>query len=179
MVIFMSDHGEMLGDHGLRLKGCRFYEGAVHVPLIISWPGHIEAGLRSDALVELADMAPTVLDAAGLEPNPEMQGRSLWPILTGQADPSRHHSFVRCEFHDAINEPLASHANMLFDGRYKLVVYHGVEMGELYDLENDPHEFVNLWADPAWADKRFELMKTLFDALMLATDPGQPRFGAY
>ena len=50
LVIFTSDHGEMLGDHGLLLKGCRFYEGLVHVPLILRWPGHIAAGVTTDAL---------------------------------------------------------------------------------------------------------------------------------
>ena len=64
IVIFMSDHGEMLGDHGLLLKGCRFYEGAVRVPLIIFWPGHFLEGRRRGSLVELLDIAPTLLEAA-------------------------------------------------------------------------------------------------------------------
>ncbi len=70
MVIFTSDHGEMAGDHGLRKKGCRFYEGLVRVPLIVSWPERFKAGLRSDALVELLDIAPTLLELAG-RPVPE------------------------------------------------------------------------------------------------------------
>ncbi len=86
----MSDHGEMLGDHGLRLKGCRFYEGLVHVPLIVSWPGQLRAGLRSAALVELLDLAPTLLEATGLPIPAHMQGRSLLPLLAGQAEPDRH-----------------------------------------------------------------------------------------
>ncbi len=67
VVLFMSDHGEMLGDHGLIQKGCRFYEGSVHVPMIWSWPGRIQAGLRSSGLVELTDIAPTLLELAGME----------------------------------------------------------------------------------------------------------------
>ncbi|MBM3187380.1 MAG: DUF4976 domain-containing protein [Chloroflexi bacterium] len=179
LVIFTSDHGEMLGDHGLRLKGCRFYEGAVHVPLIIAWPGRFKAGLRSDALVELTDLTPTLLEATGLSAPEEMHGRSLLPILTGQQDPSHHREFVRCEYHDALQRPHASHANMIYDGRFKLVVYHGHEIGELYDLQEDPHEFRNLWYDPDHADVRFELTKRIFDAVMLATDAGQPRVGRY
>ncbi len=65
IVVFTSDHGETLGDHGLVQKGCRFYEGLVRVPLIFSWPGHIEAGQRSDALVELSDKAPGCCSCAG------------------------------------------------------------------------------------------------------------------
>ena len=72
VILFTSDHGEMLGDHGLIQKGCRFYEGLVRVPLIVSWPGHIESGLKSDALVELLDKAPTLLELAGLKvPEPD------------------------------------------------------------------------------------------------------------
>ena len=66
IVIFTSDHGEMLGDHGLIQKGCRFYEGLTRVPLIWSWPGAFEADLRSPALVELTDIAPTLLEVCGL-----------------------------------------------------------------------------------------------------------------
>ena len=179
IVIFMSDHGEMLGDHGLVLKGCRFYEGAVHVPLIVSWPGHLKEGLCSDALVELTDIVPTLLQLTGLPIPTNVQGLSLASILTGLADPTEHREFVRCEYHDALVRPHASHANMIFDGRYKLVVYHGQDIGELYDLEEDPHEFHNLWGAPGTLPLQSELTRTLFDALMLATDEGQPRVGRY
>jgi len=179
IVIFTSDHGEMLGDHGLRLKGCRFYEGAVRVPLIISWPARVQQGLVSDALVELTDLVPTLNDAVGLPTEPDVQGRSLLPILTGRSDPGYHRAFVRSEYHDALAQPEPSHANMIRDDRFKLVVYHGHEIGELYDLQNDPDEFHNLWVDPAYRDVRYDLMKSLFDATMLATDAGQPRVGRF
>ena len=90
LVIFMSDHGEMLGDHGLVLKGCRFYEGLVRVPLIFSWPGRIPEGVVCDALVELIDIAPTLLDFCDQAHPARMQGKSLHPILVGEADPNRH-----------------------------------------------------------------------------------------
>ncbi len=179
IVIFTSDHGEMLGDHGLVLKGCRFYEGAVHVPLIISWPGRFCQGLRSDALVELADIVPTLLDVVDLPMSENIHGMSLRPILCGQADPGVHHDIVRCEYHDALDRPFASHANMIRDGRYKLIVYHGHAIGELYDLQEDPHEFRNLWDEPSALSLKHELLKELFDAVMLATDEGQPRVGRY
>jgi len=179
LVIFHSDHGEMLGDHGLRLKGCRFYEGAVHIPLIISWPGRIVQGVVSDALVELTDLTPTILEALGLPIPADMQGISLWPILSGIKDPSNHRPFVRCEYHDALARPHASHANMIYDGRYKLCVYHGHEIGELYDLSSDPQEFHNLWHETSAQPIKQRLLKLLFDAIMLDTDPGQPRVGRY
>lgn len=176
LVIFTSDHGEMLGDHGLLLKGCRFYEGLVRVPLIFSWPGRVQAGVTSDALVELTDIVPTLLDFCGLKILPDIQGRSLAPLLTGQAPLEHHRDVVRTEYYDALpskGEP--TYGTMIRDRRHKLVVYHGHELGELFDLEADPGEFVNLWDDPAYRDVRFNLMKRSFDALAFAVDVGPER----
>lgn len=151
----MSDHGEMNGGHGLYWKGAYFYEGLVHVPLIMACPSRILRGVRCDALVELADIAPTLLELAGLNVPPFMQGKSLAPILTGQADPHYHKDSVYSEFYHCLK---GSHediyATMYYDGRYKLVNYHGKEFGELYDHETDPDEFRNLWNDPAYAALR-------------------------
>jgi hypothetical protein len=68
---------------------------------------------------------------------------------------------------------------MIYDGRHKLVVYHGHSVGELYDLQQDPHEFDNLWDDPKLADTKDALTRLIFDAVMLATDDGQPRVGLF
>ena len=177
IVIFTSDHGEMLGDHGLIQKGCRFYEGLVRVPLIFSWPGHIKAGLRSDALVELSDKAPTLLQLVDEEVPDHMTGKSLLPILKGDASPSYHRDFVRCEYYDALQAPDGTFATMYRDQQYKLVVYHGRAYGELYDLEEDPDEFDNQWETPAFIATRAKLMKSSFDASMLAMDRGPRRIG--
>jgi len=143
LIVFSSDHGEMLGDHGLLYKGCRFFEGLTHVPLIVSWPGRFRAGLRSEALVELVDLAPTLLEAAGLPAPPTMQGKSLLPILEGRADPGFHKPHVVSEYNDALGMAQGrapgsksdhSHGSMVFDGRYKTCVYHGHGVGEIYDL---------------------------------------------
>jgi len=152
----------------------------VHVPLIISWPGHFQKGLRSDALVELTDIVPTLLAVIRL-PIPEyVRGKSLMPILTGQSDPGHHRDFVRSEYHAALGGlPNASHANMIFDGRYKLVLYHGNAVSELYDLQEDPHEFHNLWRDPDKQSVKYELMKLCFDEVMLGVEEGQPLVGRF
>lgn len=177
LIIFTSDHGETLGDHGLIQKGCRFYEGLVRVPLIFSWPGQIASGLKSDALVELTDKAPTLLEAAGLPVPDWMQGRTLMPILTGPADANHHRDFVRCEYYDAVNLPDHSFATMYRDEHYKLVVYHGHEEGELYNLTTDPGEFDNLWHIPENQNLKLELLKRSFDASMFAMDRGPRRVG--
>lgn len=185
LIIFMSDHGEMLGDHGLLLKGCRFYEGLVRVPLIFSWPGTIAQGVVSEALVELTDVAPTLLELAAEPIRKRMQGRSLVPLLRNTAAAGAHRDFVRCEYYRALNPDApgrrwqGSYATMLRTARYKLVVYHGHTHGELFDLAADPHEFHNLWDDPAHATTRFELLKQSFDALAFAVDLGPPQRYAF
>ena len=177
LVIFTSDHGELVGDHQLVGKGCRFYESLVRVPLICSWPGQVREGVICDALVELVDIAPTLLELAGVPLPERMQGRSLWPLLTGAT--AEHRDFVRSEYYRALNPDApgrehlqGTYATMIRDRRYKLVVYHDRDIGELFDLEIDPGEFDNLWTDPAYADLRFTLLKRNFDALAHAVDIG-------
>jgi len=177
IVIFTSDHGETLGDHGLIQKGCRFYEGLVRVPLIFRWPGHIEAGQLSDALVELTDKAPTLLELAGLPVPGYTLGRSLMAILAGRT--REHRDGVRCEYIDALDLPDASRATMWRNRRYKLVVYHGHDLGELFDLDQDPWEHRNLWDDPTHQNIKAELMQQSFDAAIAAIDPGSSRIGPY
>jgi len=191
VVIFMSDHGEMLGDHGLLKKGCRFYEGLVRVPLIVSYPREFETRLVSDALVELTDVAPTLTEVCGVDRSTTaerfggMQGRSLVPLLRDRPDANaEHRSAVRCEYYHALDptsrpDTEVTFATMLRTDRYKLVVYHGHETGELFDLEADPHEFDNRWDDPDYRDVRDDLLKRNFDRLAFAVDRGPARIGRY
>lgn len=175
LILFMSDHGEALGDHGLTQKGCRFFDGLVRVPLIWSWPGHLVEGLRSDALVELTDIVPTLLDLLGLPIPARVQGRSLRGILEGTAAPHQHREYVRCEYYDAVDLPDRTFATMYRDERWKLVVYHGHGLGELYDLRNDPAEFTSLWDDPEFQGVKVELLQKSFDATVQALDYGPER----
>lgn len=178
LVIFMSDHGEMLGDHGIYLKGPHFYDQAVRVPLVMRWPGHFQENLQADALVELVDLAPTLLEAAGLEVPERMQGRSLLPILAGEADPHRHRDAVYSEYYNAWTHRHA-YGTMLRTDRAKIVVYHGSDEGELYDLRSDPGEFTNLWHDPAASELKLGLLKQAFDASIWTLDPEPPRLGPF
>ena len=179
LVIFTSDHGEALGDHGLVLKGARFYEGLVRVPLIFNAPGGVASGVRSPALVELTDLAPTLLDLLG-RPVPEtMQGKSLAPILTGTRDPMQHRQHVRCEYFDAVDLPDATAATMFRTERHKLVRYHNHGLGELYDLSTDPWEHENLWDAPEYVDVKLDLLQRSFDASIMALDKGPERIAPW
>ncbi len=180
VIIFTSDHGESLGDHGLLQKGCRFYEGLVRIPLILSWPGHFLNNVQRDALVELLDLTSTIVELAGLEQPEYMQGKSLLPLLTEDSAIDQHREFVRSEYFDALDpfftDGSGAFATMYRNRQYKLSVYHGHNIGELYDLEEDPWEFNNLWDNPDYAEVKAELIYRSFDAhVMLTTDVGSKR----
>lgn len=181
IVIFMSDHGEMLGDHGIYLKGPYFYEPAIRVPLIVSWPGAIPGGRSVPEMVELLDLAPTLLEAAGLDPYPGIQGRSLWPFLSEAHGtlPKRHD--VYSEYYNAMpwhRDPTAQ-ATMLRTDRHKLVAVHSLDTGELYDLDEDPDETHNLWDDPSHQAIKGQLLGRLADRMAWTVDPLGERVAPY
>lgn len=180
VIIFTSDHGEALGDHGLMFKGCRFYEGLVRVPLIISRPAEYRTGLISDALVELLDLTSTLMDIAQIPCPPYMQGKSLLPILRGGQDPSIHRDFVRSEYFDALDPHFTggsgTFGTMYRTAHHKLCMYHDKKIGELYDLRSDPWEFDDRWDDPSCVDIKHQLIRDAFDAhVVLTTDLGSRR----
>lgn len=181
LVIFMSDHGEMLGDHGIYLKGPYFYEPAIHVPLIISWPGKIPGGRRLQALTELVDLAPTLLEAAGLPVFPAMQGHSLWPALTEEQAAAKHREDIYCEYYNAMpwHKSPKAYGTMLRTERYKIVVAHGVSSGELYDLKDDPEETINLWNSAEHGALKSEMLGRLCDRMAWTIDPMSPRTAPY
>jgi arylsulfatase len=181
IVIFTSDHGELLGDHGIYLKGPHFYDPAVRVPLIVSCPALIPAGRRSAALVELIDLAPTVLDAAALPHPAGMQACSLWPLLKGAANLGTHRDDLYCEYYNALpcHQDPAAYATMLRTSQYKLIVQHGQELGELYDLEHDPAETHNLWDAPPHLPTKLKLLKRLCDRMAWTADPLPARTAAW
>ena len=180
VIIFTSDHGEALGDHGLMYKGCRFYEGLVRVPLIFSWPTRFAQNTQNDALVELLDLSATLLDLAGVEAPEYLQGISLTSLLKGVSDDQNHRSFVRSEYFDALDPHFTrgtgTFATMHRTRQHKLCVYHGKSVGELFDLEADPWEHNNLWDNAAHSTIKNQLLADSFDAhVLLTTDVGSKR----
>ncbi len=180
LVVFMSDHGELLGDHGIYLKGPFFYESAIRVPLVFNWPGTIQPQ-TVDGLVELTDLVPTLLDAAGVPPEPGVQGVSIWPSLkAGDGESTRE--TVYCEYYHAMpwHADLGpTQLTMVRDDRYKLVVDHGNDGGELYDLRDDPGEVRNLWDDPDSRDVKLRMMMALCDRMAFTADPLPARRAAW
>ncbi|MEM9280617.1 MAG: sulfatase-like hydrolase/transferase [Verrucomicrobiota bacterium] len=181
VIIFTSDHGETLGDHGLFFKGCRFYEGLTRVPLIFCAPDRFQTNVVSDQLVELLDLSATLLDLAGISIPDSHQGHSLLPWLEGHSPLTRPiREFVRSEYFDALAPQFTggngTFATMYRDQRFKLVVYHSIDRGELFDLESDPWEHQNLWDDPSFHDIKADLILKSFNShVNLTTDVGSDR----
>ncbi|HEY8456012.1 MAG TPA: sulfatase-like hydrolase/transferase [Actinopolymorphaceae bacterium] len=181
LVVFTSDHGEMLGDHQLMLKGPMMYECAVRVPLIMRWPGVLPAGERRREFVQWIDLAPTFLEAAGLPPLPRGQGESLLGLARGEPG-AWTRDWALCEYRNSGHPyDVPVHTTMLRHDRWKLVAYHGApatdreRSGELYDLEADPQELYNLWSDPAHRKTRVQLQEMLLDVLVATEDRTQRR----
>lgn len=197
LVIYNSDHGEMLGDHGLTHKGCRFYEGLTRVPLILSLPGRFCEGKQCDGVTELTDIAPTIAELCGI-PLTDTHGHSLVSVLEGKCESSGR-AFARTEYYNTLEEDRAydalrapgeeevalpadwsgSFACMYTDGRYKLCVFHGIRYGQLFDLQNDPEEEQNLWDDAAYQALKTRLLLDSFSASARYTHPTQTRRGRY
>ena len=130
LIIYSADHGEMLGDFD-RFGKTTWRYGSAHVPLIIAGPG-IQQGVESAALVDLTDVAATILESAGCPDLPEMNGRSLRNLLEGHVD--KHRDLVHSAYRNW---------KMVYDGRYKVVSGEQGDNREgllLFDLSNDPHE---------------------------------------
>ena len=167
----------MLGDHGLYLKGPHFYEEAIRVPLCLQYPDQFESGICSEAFVELIDLVPTLCEAVGIPVERQMQGKSFLPICTGAAEEDHHRDTVYCEYTNSWSHQ--AYGTMLRTQTHKIVVYHGTDQGELYDLVEDPDEFNNLWSDPEFVNLKSSLVKQAFDANVLTMDPMPERFGAF
>jgi arylsulfatase len=148
LILFTADHGDMLGDHHLWRKTYA-YEPSARIPMLIRWPGGLLSGRRGqaiDAPVELRDLLPTFLDAAGVAFDPKwFDGRSLLPLLRGQRDGWRR--WIDLE-HAAHYAPGTSWTG-LTDGRVKYIFYANDGREQLFDLAADPHETHNLAGVPA------------------------------
>ncbi len=182
LIILTSDHGNMVGHHGLTAKGCRFYEGLVRVPLIFSMPGVVKQNVHNDSLVELTDIAPTLLELAGLPADEGMHGKSLVRQLTHPEDAGEHRPFVYSTYTNTLanaEKDKKSYGTMIRNRRYKLVNYHGHGTGELFDMKQDPGEFNNLWDDPDHQKVKMDLMIKSYDLTVRTTNVGTKITGRY
>jgi arylsulfatase A-like enzyme len=157
IVIYTSDQGFFLGEHGLFDK--RFmYEESFRTPLLMKFPGEIKEGTSSDLLVQNLDVAPTILDLAGANIPADMQGVSLRPAWKGQ--PKEWRDALYYHYTEKLYG-IAPHYGVRTD-RYKLIHFYDLlDSWEMYDLEKDPHEMHNIYNDPDYSDVRGMLQQRL------------------
>jgi len=161
VVVYASDQGFYLGEHGWFDKRWIFEE-SLKTPMLVRWPGVAKPGGVEPRIVSNLDFAPTFLEAAGVPVPPEIQGRSLLPLLRGEAPPDWRRSF----YYEYFEYPQPHHVRPHYgvvDGRYKLVRFEGPDLDawELFDLREDPHELRNVHDDPARAGVVADLKREL------------------
>lgn len=150
VVIYNSDQGFYLGDHGWFDKRW-MYEESLRTPLIVRWPGVVRAGSENRDLVQNLDFAPTFLEITGLPVPADMQGRSLLPLLRGQTPEEWRRSIYYHYYEYPGPHSVRPHYGVRTD-RYKLIHYYTLQEWELFDLEKDPHELHSVYEDPAYAE---------------------------
>ena len=141
VIIFTSDHGDYLGNHGFWSKGFASYDEVFNVPYIVKNVGGQKQGTRTDAITSLVDIAPTILEAAGLQVPAAMQGASQLPLVQGSAEKIRDSLLIE----NREDSKGQFYQKMLVTDQHKLVYYHGDTEGELYDMQQDPDQYDNLW----------------------------------
>ena len=146
LILYSSDHGDGNGAHRWNQKVV-LYEEAVHVPFIVSWKGHTQAGVVDEGLVSMnLDLLPTCCDFAGVSTQDDLQGRSLRDQVMGLSVSGRGHPYVVSETKLFGNVS----GRMLTSGRHKYIIYSsGKNPEHLFDLESDPGEMINLAQSPA------------------------------
>ncbi|ACQ81008.1 sulfatase [Beutenbergia cavernae DSM 12333] len=173
LLMYTSDQGFFLGDHGWFDK--RFmYDESIRMPFVVSCPTALDGGRSTDQIVTNVDLARTILEAADVEPHPGMQGESFWGTLArGETPPADQSFYYRYWEHDDGAHHAAGHYGIRTE-RYKLIYFYNDGLGlpgtgwatyapewELYDLEADPDELVNVADDPTYAVVRRDLTERL------------------
>ncbi|HWB53244.1 MAG TPA: sulfatase-like hydrolase/transferase, partial [Tepidisphaeraceae bacterium] len=169
LVVFTSDHGHFLGQHGLTEKAIHHYEDLLRVPFIVRHPGHVPAGRTSTALQNLVDLAPTFLTAAELPVPGPMTGLNQLPSWQG-GQPVRTYSVTENHHGNRIY-----HMRSYVNQRYKITVYRDGPYGELFDLQQDPQEVRNLWNDPSAQSLKCELLLEFMQATLRDEPMRMPR----
>jgi N-acetylglucosamine-6-sulfatase len=168
-ILFLGDNGYFFGEHGLGLERRFAYEEGIRSPFIFRYPRRVKPGTKIDDLVLALDIAPTCIELAGGTPGPQVQGRSLLPLMEGRprGTTAGWRDSILCEYFSENAMPwlIGMSYKAVRTDRYKLI--HWVnrgddgELDELYDLDNDPYEMKNLIDDPACAEVRQTLRAEL------------------
>ena len=163
LVMYMGDNGFCFGEHGLIDKR-HMYKESFRVPFLVRCPDLVKPATKIKQMVQNIDVAPTIMEAAGLKKPDNMDGMSFMPLLKGKEVKWRDAVFY--EYYWERNFPHTPTVHGVRTDRYKYIHYHGIwDLDELYDMQNDPDEMNNLINDPAYEKKVDEMNKMMFDWL--------------
>ncbi len=170
LVVFTTDHGHLLGEHGLVGKGPFHYDALLCIPMIVRYPRRVPAGTVNNSLQALIDLPETFLTAAGIEVPGLMQGVNQLDVWRGRAARARDHVIVENR-----HQPTAVHLRTYIEDRYKITIHREREYGELFDYADDPYEHHNRWDDPAYAAVKAELLHRFLSAELRREPTRYPR----
>ncbi|WP_308634167.1 sulfatase-like hydrolase/transferase [Paenibacillus silvisoli] len=171
LIVFTADHGDMCGSHRMMDKHYILYDDVVRVPLMISWPGQVQAGVeRDDFVYNLLDMAPTLFELAGLDANNDaaFHGRSLTPLVTAGESDQPWRDEVVASYN---GQQFGLYTQRMIRTREWKYIWNLTDTDELYRLDDDPGELDNVIGRKEHADVVAELRKRLFDRLSGDEDP--------
>lgn len=179
IIAFTSDHGDLLGDHFDWYKGFVHYEQSASVPMIYNWGSRLQQGKRLGNIVQSIDIFPTLSDLAGVTLPSGVQGRSQVPALTTGITATGYDAAFIDSYVDGIENPDIAQTGVpqepgvctLRSLKWRYSYYVGKGYGELYDLESDPNEFVNLWDDAGREQVKRQLKDELMERIIKARDP--------
>jgi arylsulfatase A-like enzyme len=179
IVIYSSDQGFFLGEHGWFDKRWIFQESA-RTPLLVKWPAAVKPGSVCGEIVSNNDLAETLLEAAGLPVPERMQGRSLLPILQGATPADWRKVFYYHYYEYPAFHHVRPHYGVITD-RYTMAHFYtpDVDYWELFDREKDPREMKSVFGDPAYAGVQADLMKELLKQQQLLKEPAKDDPRAY
>jgi arylsulfatase len=156
VILFLSDHGDLMGDHWLIKKGPFLFRSLVRVPTIWRLPGAVRPGVRTSARVSAVDLMPTLMDMVGVPLPDGVQGRSYRRVLSGEAGAHRDWTYI--EYDESY---LTDRLRQIRSPEWSLTYYANNDYGMLFDLSSDPGELHNLWDRPEYRSVKQDLVAEL------------------
>ena len=156
IIVFTADHGDFAGEHGMILKNLGIYESVHRIPFLLKYP-NCEKNKVVDEMIESVDLYPTMCELCGIQIPKDVEGQSVIPIVENGKEGKQQ---VVCEWEFL---RYRNKVNAIRTSRYRMVYYGYDESGELYDIEQDPHELENLYNRSDFQKVKLELLQKMFD----------------
>jgi N-acetylglucosamine-6-sulfatase len=173
VVLYLGDNGFIFGEHGLIDKRCA-YDESIRIPMLMRYPKSLKPGTKVEKIVANIDVAPTLLEVAGLKSKKRMDGESFWQLAKGKGS-SDWRKYLLYEYYWERNYPQTPTNHAVIGEDYKYIRYHGVwDQDELYHTKSDPKERKNLFNDSSQESRITEMNKALFDLLADSSGENMP-----